>query len=94
MNHCFHVLPFFLTDVEKMAQFCKRRTCDGHYWEVSEVQRSTKVKVTGVPGSLTCQTLELYFENKRRSQGGEVESVDTHFEDEAFIVTFKNPEGK
>ena len=41
--------------------------------------------------STTPDVLKLYFENKKRSNGGEVESIDSLL-NEVYIV-FKNAEG-
>ena len=47
--------------------------------------------VTNFSMSTTPDVLKLYFENKKRSNGGIVESVDTLL-NEVYIV-FKNSEG-
>ena len=49
------------------------------------------IVVTNFSMSTTPDVLKLYFENKKRSNGGEVESVDSLL-NEVYIV-FKNAEG-
>lgn len=89
-----NVMPLTFADIDKIRKYCKTRPCEGHILEVSAVTRSRSVKVTGYGSTTSKETFELYFENTRRSQGGEVEGVEKHFEEDAFIVTFKNHEGK
>ena len=52
------------------------------------------IQITGLAARTTEDSIWNYFENKRRSGGGEVETVD--FRPEAFkaFVTFKDVDGK
>ena len=57
-------------------------------------EKTKTIKVAGLPPSANEEWIWLYFENKRRSGGGEVENVDfRHDAGEAF-VTFKYADGK
>ena len=52
------------------------------------------IKVKGVDKSASRDTLEFYFENSRRSGGGEIEAVKSDDEDDDVIyITFKSSEG-
>lgn len=52
------------------------------------------IKVKGVDKSASRDTVEFYFENTRRSGGGELESVKSDSEEEDVIyVTFKSEKG-
>ena len=52
------------------------------------------IEVAGLPGSTTKDSILNYFENKRRSGGGEVETVDLRHEVGVAFVTFKDIGGK
>ncbi|XP_053390551.1 uncharacterized protein LOC128553429 [Mercenaria mercenaria] len=57
-----------------------------------ENEQSTKtIKVKGVDKSASIDTVEFYFENTRRSGGGEIEDIIRDEEEEDVIyITFKN----
>ncbi|XP_060567744.1 protein mono-ADP-ribosyltransferase PARP14-like [Ruditapes philippinarum] len=77
-------------DKAKLRKVCEGRKLEGNYWNISDVEIVRSIKVEGDPSqSITKDSLCLYFENKRRSSGGNVESVE-HREDHGdFIVTFE-----
>ena len=55
---------------------------------------SKTIEVAGLPASTTKDSILNYFENKRRSGGGEVETVDLRLEAGVAFVTFKDIDGK
>ena len=57
-------------------------------------ENAKTIKVAGLPGSTTKDLILNYFENKRRSGGGEVETVDLRHEAGVAFVTFQNTGGK
>jgi len=57
-------------------------------------ENSKTIKVSGLPASTTKDSILNYFENKRRSGGGEVETVDLNLEAGVAFVTFKDTGGK
>ena len=57
-------------------------------------ENSKTIKVSGLPASTTKDSIMNYFENKRRSGGGEVETVDLNLEAGVAFVTFKDIGGK
>ena len=57
-------------------------------------ENSKTIKVAGLPASTTQDSILNYFENKRRSGGGEVETVDLRLEAGLAFVTFKDIGGK
>ena len=57
-------------------------------------EKSKTIKVAGLPTSTTKDSIWNYFENKRRSGGGEVETVDMKLEAGVAFVTFKDIDGK
>lgn len=56
-------------------------------------QELTTVSVRGMSTSTSTDTLLNYFENNRRSGGGDVVEVTLDSKTETFFVTFENPEG-
>ena len=52
------------------------------------------IKVSGLAAKTTEDSILNYFENKRRSGGGEVESVDLRSDTGVAVVTFKDASGK
>lgn len=52
------------------------------------------IEVRGMKESTSKDSVELYFDNKRKSGGGEVEEVKGEVEDGVLYVTFENEESK
>ena len=57
-------------------------------------ENTKTIEVAGLLGSMTKDSILNYFENKRRSGGGEVETVDLRHKDGVAFVTFKDVGGK
>jgi len=57
-------------------------------------KNSKTIEVAGLPASTTKDAILNYFENERRSGGGEVETVDLKLEAGVAFVTFKDIGGK
>ncbi|XP_053389475.1 protein mono-ADP-ribosyltransferase PARP14-like, partial [Mercenaria mercenaria] len=56
-----------------------------------EPEPTKTIKVKGVDKSASRDTVEFYFENSRRSGGGEIENISSDEEEEDVIyITFKN----
>lgn len=51
------------------------------------------ISVRGLTSTTSTETLMNYFENKRRSGGGNVENVRLDSKKEVFFVTFEDPQG-
>lgn len=83
---------FLYLDLSEIRKICEKRKCEGKHWTVSAVELTRSVKVTGVNPQTSNDSLCLYFENKRRSDGGDVDSVLCRHDD--FIVTFVDAEGR
>ena len=54
----------------------------------------TTVKVTGLPPDIDKDILEIYFESKKRSDGGGVKNVSLDEHHSVAMVTFTDPAGK
>jgi hypothetical protein len=60
---------------------------------LAEVTSPATVMIRNLPSDISRDVLELYFSNRRRSDGGQV--VDVTFDDEHqhALVTFADPKG-
>ena len=52
------------------------------------------VKISGVNQNISEETLELYFENTKRTAGGEIKSINMFPSMQAAIITFEDTAGK
>ena len=57
-------------------------------------KKDRTIQVAGLPANTNEEWIWLYFENKRRSGGGEVENVDFRRDAGVAFVTFKDADGK
>ena len=55
---------------------------------------SKTIQITGLTAQSTEDSIRNYFENERRSGGGEVEAVTFRPEENTALVTFKDVEGE
>ena len=55
---------------------------------------SKTIQITGLTAQSTEDSIRNYFENERRSGGGEVEAVTFRPEENMALVTFKDIEGE
>lgn len=60
----------------------------------SSEENGKTIEVAGLAASTTPDSISNYFENKRRSGGGEVETVNLRREEGVAFVTFKDADGK
>ncbi|KAK3095211.1 hypothetical protein FSP39_011607 [Pinctada imbricata] len=77
-------------DFKKLITSIKGKSLEGQKLEASRVKRCHSVCVCGIDGNITDDCLELFFENKRRSGGGQVERLDLQYDIGICIVFFKN----
>lgn len=59
-----------------------------------EVEEPTAVKVMNLPLKISEEQLELFFENRKKSGGGEVERVEYDVDTNSAVVWFKDTNGK
>jgi len=76
----------YLNDVTLDVSFEMR----GRSWK----ENTKTIEVAGLSASTTKDSIWNYFENERRSGGGEVETVDLKLEAGVAFVTFKDIGGK
>lgn len=69
-----------------------KNTCD--LPDKEEAQESRVIEVNGLAATTTKDSIWMFFENTRRSGGGDVEHVDFTPELGIAVVTFVNPKSK
>ena len=57
-------------------------------------QESRTIEVTGISTTTTREAILNFFENKKRSGGGDVESVDHNSDQGTAVITFTTAESK
>jgi len=60
---------------------------------IGEPPLTNTVKVTNVEPSMSKEVLTMYFENARRSNGGEIKHLHLETEKKKAFITFKDPSG-
>ncbi|XP_062601152.1 protein mono-ADP-ribosyltransferase PARP14-like [Saccostrea cucullata] len=78
-------------DFPKMLKRCNSRKLNGKSLLIQMVEKCRSVYAQDIDESITYDTVENFFCNKKRSGGGEVEEVDYHPEDGYCVVLFENP---
>ncbi|XP_062601154.1 protein mono-ADP-ribosyltransferase PARP14-like [Saccostrea cucullata] len=78
-------------DFSKIIKRCNAKKLEGNTLFIQMVEKCRSVYVHEIDESITYDTMENFFCNKRRSGGGEVEEVDYHPEDGYCVVLFENP---
>ena len=61
---------------------------------LTEVHPPATVMIRNLPGNISRDVLELYFSNRRRSDGGQVIDVTFNHEHQHALVTFTDHQGK
>ncbi|KAK3600835.1 hypothetical protein CHS0354_014196 [Potamilus streckersoni] len=79
-------------DVELLLKKVKERPLEGQNIQVVRVPITSSIQLSGLPLSATRDTIELYFENAKRSGGGPVADVKHTKDKKSCIVSFKNSE--
>ncbi|CAF0924719.1 unnamed protein product [Didymodactylos carnosus] len=60
---------------------------------ISDVYIPSTIMIRNLPDDISKDVLELYFSNKKRSDGGEVKEVKLDQENQHALVTFKDSKG-
>ena len=60
---------------------------------ISPFVEGPMVKISGISQNISEETLELYFENAKRSGGGEIKQIDMLPSMQAAIITFQDAAG-
>lgn len=72
----------------------KKKDAEEELADIQEEEPKCTVKIKGVNKAASRDTLEFYFENERRSGGGEIDVIKSDEEEEDVLyVTFKKSEG-
>ena len=93
-----HFLVFFvyLIGFQKLKKKMWSRKLEGMKLKIERVRACDSILVSGLSPNITRDTILLYFENVRRSGGGDVSDVSLcKHKDNTYcaVVTFVNQEG-
>ena len=58
-----------------------------------DVREGTTIEVHGLDPSTTAEAIQMFFENERRSGGGDVDNVQLDSDDNVAYVTFHSRDG-
>ena len=70
-----------------------RRQCSSSHSDEEESPLCT-VKVSGISKVESMETLQLYFENSKRSGGGALVEFEVYKEDDTAFLTFEEEQGR
>ncbi|KAL3864673.1 hypothetical protein ACJMK2_006335 [Sinanodonta woodiana] len=79
-----------IIDFQKLEEACKKRALEGNHLQPSKVPVSNCILVLNLKIETTDDTIELYFENEKRSWGGPVEKVEFRRDEEYCLVFFED----
>ncbi|CAG2243965.1 unnamed protein product [Mytilus edulis] len=79
-------------DMEQLQTVCMRRQLDGSHLSIHTVPITDCIVVTGYKDNTSSDTMEYYFDNKRRSGVEGVREVKLVEDDGKFLVYFIDPE--
>ncbi|KAK3755409.1 hypothetical protein QZH41_016615 [Actinostola sp. cb2023] len=77
-------------DIEKVKRKCSTRALDGSHVKIETVSICDCVEVCGLGPSTTRDTIFYYFENARKSGGGDVKKVEYVDEETKALVFFED----
>ncbi|KAL3863199.1 hypothetical protein ACJMK2_004965 [Sinanodonta woodiana] len=77
-------------DLHKLQDACQKKKLEGATLVISQVPISRCVLVTNLATKTSEDTLQLYFENARRSGGGSVEKVEMNKEAGECLIYFED----
>lgn len=83
----------FYIDLDKVTAKIEKKNLDENKITVEQVEICSSVLVTGLPDNTSEDTILYYFENSKRSGGGEVSKVDFNPEQKRAVVHFLDSEG-
>ncbi|XP_053407527.1 protein mono-ADP-ribosyltransferase PARP14-like [Mercenaria mercenaria] len=78
-------------DFSKAREICGKYKVGGEYVVPVQVPVTNSIVVTNIPEDVTRDAVEVYFENTRRSKGGDTVKVELHIDEGYCLVFFKDP---
>ncbi|CAC5372655.1 unnamed protein product [Mytilus coruscus] len=79
-------------DMEKLQTACMKRPLDGSHLSIHPVPITDCIVVTGYKENTSSDTMEYYFDNKRRSGVEGVREVKLVQDERKFLVCFTDPD--
>ena len=84
----------FLDFADVRRRHATRSKLNNSEISLAEVNPPATVMIRNLPTDVSRDVLELYFSNRRRSDGGQVVDVTFNHEHQYALVTFTEPQGK
>ena len=81
------------TDFKKVTEMLEKHKLGGVNVVPVQIPVTSGIVVTNLPEDTTNDSVEMYFENARRSNGGPVHNIELHIEDGYCLVFFKDTKG-
>ncbi|XP_078597384.1 protein mono-ADP-ribosyltransferase PARP14-like [Branchiostoma floridae x Branchiostoma japonicum] len=78
-------------DIQNLIQRASGKTVHGRQLEFQLVWRPTAIVVSGISPDTTTETLQMFFENERRSGGDDVVKVERTQTGDKATIHFKDP---
>ncbi|KAH3870596.1 hypothetical protein DPMN_033784, partial [Dreissena polymorpha] len=75
-------------DFAKLEEACRLKALEGSHLRVSPVPISNCVLVSNISDTVTVDMVSLYFENEKRSNGGQVDKVEMFSTQNYWLVYF------
>ena len=86
-------MPFVFLDFEKLVNKVNSRNLDEMQLSVERIKACDSILISGLSAQVTKDTITLYFENVRRSGGGDVKDVVLHKDTNSAVVYFEDGQG-
>ncbi|XP_046369034.2 protein mono-ADP-ribosyltransferase PARP14-like [Haliotis rufescens] len=86
------ILVFFteqFKDFTKLSELVMKREFMKASLKIREIPQTTSITIRNIPENTTEDAVSMYFENSKRSGGGEVEEVVLNLSEELAVVRFK-----
>ena len=92
-NHTLQIQRCPVDTVSRTEESCKSSAAKSTTAARDECHVVDTIKVSGLEEDESQDLIQLFFENKRRSGGGDISNVYP-LEDGEVIISFKNPAGQ
>lgn len=86
------MIPYFVLDFGRLEGASKKRPLEGNILSVYRVPVTRCILVTNIGQEITRDTVQYYFENKRKS-GGDDEAEIVDFNGTSCVIRFPTPQG-
>ena len=90
--------PFFVyliyQDLVSADRICQEKRIEGSYLAPIPVSVTSTALVVNLPDNVSEDTCRYYFENNRKSGGGDIDDMNLQLDDGYCLISFKDTKGK